>query len=655
MPPSYGPAEPSWMAAARRKGKLLACEPCRKLKQRCDSVYPVCGNCEEKDAHRLCEYLPSSLTKLSRPAKRTATGKARQPQRRLSPRPPSSTSSIQSNRVQGSVGVGQAPPDVYLGPISSSIIPTEDRGEPSYEPEIVSLAPAVDPGRLQGGLKILRILYDNNICDTLVRQYYERSWVTLIPNAVIRSIVYSVRRMLDGVDANDIDARLEDFANQLFHNSSRPLAIYGSMTVDQYCLSFTGKNFRWEALGNIFALAGLALMPTPDSDRPIGKEIVNSGMKAGLLEQVLEASGICLNFCERPSSANELLGFFQYNDLALRAQYYGDCSHTVWHRLGDLVTTIYAARLHQDIDLANEYPFFIRQWRRSCFAAAYYADKTIATFACRPPLMGYRYCTLFPPWDLMGWNTEGQVHRVSFLRLRYAMSMFREEVLEVALGDFYLPDIADITSRLLAKAKATWEAAPNHLTYDRQVKATTGDPEQVPFIALTVYLEYLHSCFLLQRSVVKRTNTGYDALFQASKQLLLVIIEMGAGKNPLVDLNKHYSWVVLYYGLPSASVLTLDLFRQTRHTALDTIKLRHSEIIRNLRLFVSNLSWAAHPTNKNYGICKDAEKKLSHFLNEILDPQPAQLETFDNDTFCLENFLRWYAFDNWTFDTELFT
>lgn len=73
----------------------------------------------------------------------------------------------------------------------------------------------------------------------------------------------------------------------------------------------------------------------------------------------------------------------------------------------------------------------------------------------RPPRINYRYCSLTPPLDLSddiliaggeplkrsiaeldasGWDSSGNWHRVTVTRLRFQLAIFREEALEIALG-----------------------------------------------------------------------------------------------------------------------------------------------------------------------------------------------------------------------------
>jgi hypothetical protein len=129
--------------------------------------------------------------------------------------------------------------------------------------------------------------------------------------------------------------------------------------------------------------------------------------------------------------------------------------YQAWRRLSDLVSTIYAAGLHLENDGAENFPFFLRQWRRRCFVAAFSMDKLIASFVGRPPLINGRFCTLTAPLDLSdevlvaggdvldkaiseldsaGWNRDGKLHAVTPTRLRYQLATIREETLEVVLG-----------------------------------------------------------------------------------------------------------------------------------------------------------------------------------------------------------------------------
>lgn len=206
----------------------------------------------------------------------------------------------------------------------------EHRNEIFFEPdessESVSPDMLVEPDRLQSGLEILHFLYNLTVYQTLIQRKYSKGGNAVMPKIVIDTVLRSIRQIFDGFHANNLTPQLQDLATQMIHNSSRSLVTHRSMTIEEYCSSFTGRNFRWEALGSIFALCGQQLVCTPDNDPLIAQTTDDHLTRDRLLEQVTVASAKCLDFCEQASSANELLAFLQFNDAMLRTQQYGDSS-----------------------------------------------------------------------------------------------------------------------------------------------------------------------------------------------------------------------------------------------------------------------------------------------------------------------------------------
>lgn len=87
---------------------------------------------------------------------------------------------------------------------------------------------------------------------------------------------------------------------------------------------------------------------------------------------------------------------------------------------------------------------------------AYRSDKSFATYLGRPLRIPKQYTNIRPRLDISdetlmaeglaldtiltsldanGWNTEGKVWPAGFIRLRYIMSTFREEILELSPGN----------------------------------------------------------------------------------------------------------------------------------------------------------------------------------------------------------------------------
>lgn len=113
---------------------------------------------------------------------------------------------------------------------------------------------------------------------------------------------------------------------------------------------------------------------------------------------------------------------------------------------------MFAQGLHQE---STDVPFFLREMRKRTMVGAYGADKTIATFLGRPPLVGWRYCDIPLPLDLSceeivaepeirdaalsklstdGWNQEGSLRKGAWPRVTLLASIMREKILEVSLS-----------------------------------------------------------------------------------------------------------------------------------------------------------------------------------------------------------------------------
>jgi hypothetical protein len=122
-----------------------------------------------------------------------------------------------------------------------------------------------------------------------------------------------------------------------------------------------------------------------------------------------------------------------------------------WHRLGELATCIFELGLHRDSDERTDLPDFLLESRRRLFAAVYQLDKSIATFLGRPPRVSWRHSDCRLPLDISdealtgsrelaqrsvtveGWSCHAVYQRAAWIRLRFLVSTFREEILELSL------------------------------------------------------------------------------------------------------------------------------------------------------------------------------------------------------------------------------
>lgn len=214
-------------------------------------------------------------------------------------------------------------PSGYLG-ASNCFSVLQDCGNQiptAFETHNIAIPRNLQPDPVPIGADLLRILYQFPVCDVLIARYQTNVLVFAVPDTLINAIIGSIRHTLEQLDENNLGLQLARFAHMIFQNSARPMAVNRSMTVEQYCASLTGPNFRWEAIGNYFAVAGMALVGTPENDPVLLAANIH---KETLLSLLIEASDICIKFCEHPSSVNELLVFLLNNDSKLKTHRYGD-------------------------------------------------------------------------------------------------------------------------------------------------------------------------------------------------------------------------------------------------------------------------------------------------------------------------------------------
>ena len=75
----------------------------------------------------------------------------------------------------------------------------------------------------------------------------------------------------------------------------------------------------------------------------------------------------------------------------------------------------------------------------------------------------------------------------------------------------------------------------------------------------------------------------------------------------------------MYYALPSAGVLAIDLRMCMQQGSNPPRSISKSEVIRHTSVLAASLQWASEPSGGNHNLCAEAAKTLSCILDEILD------------------------------------
>ncbi len=228
--------------------------------------------------------------------------------------------------------------------------------------------------------------------------------------------------------------------------------------------------------------------------------------------------------------------------------------------------------LHQGSQVDAETPFFLTEFRKRIFAAAYGHDKAVSTFLGRPPRLSFRYCKMQPPLDLSddqvfmegaeleaalstldpnGWNTGGILSRATWTRIWFQNSRIREDILEIALGSgdedvsFQVEHIRVRMEQLSSNYPAFMRVSPEEVLTEIPVplgntylaKTEKLQRRVNAIFTLCVHIGIVHTEFLLQRALVNRKRTMTKELIPISRRLLQLVLLAQSKRDFLRDFQ----------------------------------------------------------------------------------------------------------------------
>lgn len=254
----------------------------------------------------------------------------------------------------------------------------------------------------------------------------------------------------------------------------------------------------------------------------------------------------------------------QTNIATLHSVCSGDESYQVSRRFCQVVDAHITLGLHR---LGPEDDTPLAQWRRLLAASTDYQDKANSSFNARPPMLTSYWCrrrafsdinnklmfmTPVPQFrqeiaklDMIGWNTAGEVHDITWARTLYSMVPVREKILELSLGIEVevLPDQIESLLHYLDDIVAGW---PSQLRMsESQLQSFTG---LSLFRILRNHVEYLQNKFLLERLRVGRCNGNGQNLLSVSVEMMRTILNFWTKRDQLSLFNANFDWMVVCYG-----------------------------------------------------------------------------------------------------------
>ncbi|KAB8257803.1 hypothetical protein BDV32DRAFT_140081 [Aspergillus pseudonomiae] len=502
------------------------------------------------------------------------------------------------------------------------------------------------------GVAVLNLLIKFPAFADCIHRYLELSYTCMVPGPFIKACVLSIQETIFGLRGK----RLRQLAVDVSVNTSKPLNLFTPVPAKDYHTLFTGPNLRWEIIGFVLAMLGVSLKYDVNKQNEPSKPLPTQ--KLDFIHHIAEAVEYCTSICYSYSCVSHQALWLLYGDACLKNLVHGDLSFQFWRCMGDLSSMFFALGLHQaNVEPEETHPFYQLEMRRRYAAQIYSMDKTISTILGRPPRISGSHCANIMPADIddgvlllegdelytslrnvdtNGWNMDRQFRGATWRRMKLIVSQFREEVLGVCLNTHFTNDSENLVHDILTRHEFVWDQIPQELKYDELTESQHIPPPQ-RYVVMTTYMDQKYNCFLLHRKLVNETQWTREPLYQTSRSLLNTVLQVVSLSDQGFNMQRDISWSILYYGLPGASILAVDLLKElyrtstTSHSQIDVIP--RAEVIQNLAVFISNLQRSINRREVNQKPCKWAHAILSGILGEIIDPksrEPITRETVEN-------------------------
>ncbi|PYH43754.1 fungal specific transcription factor domain-containing protein [Aspergillus saccharolyticus JOP 1030-1] len=519
----------------------------------------------------------------------------------------------------------------FLGPTSYRYLLREGHATTELSPELGKHT--IEPGQLELGSRILEFFCrESHLIKNLTEHLYGLSRMPIIPRTVMLPALDHLWDICDQQFIGDDAARLR-MVVRIFENTYKPISTSNNMRAPELWQAVTGVNLRWELIGAVITLASLTMIHIPEHAVTL-IDTQHRG-KNELLSQALEITDHLSPLLDALPLVNELLVSLKYYQMLLAVTRFGDSSRRLYSSLGELCSCIYATGIHRNDVPREQSPVFVHQWRRTCLAVVYTMDKTIATALGRPPMMTRHYCSLEPPLDLdedpdpaehesnlrsideHGWNVDRRPRPATTIRLRLMLAKIREEVLELYLG-VNNADLVRRAEEVFQRLAVMWDSCPSHMKYSAAMWNTPAlMPTHQLLVLLTLNLDYLHSKFLLHRLISGDRSTE---VFAVAQNILTTILVINDERERLRELRNDFTHIFLQYGLPSVQLICTELLHRSSASVNAAPGFSRAQLIRELTVYVSCLSWVARPGSGNYEFCKQVKARFTRILDEIIDP-----------------------------------
>ncbi|KAJ5902329.1 hypothetical protein N7495_002857 [Penicillium taxi] len=638
------------MNSLRKNGLPSSCEPCRKSKLRCDHRVPVCGRCVRTKKLAKCIYRPSPSTTRTTtanpepillsecdPADRETGGEVNFTDR----------SEGQEDRTMKRRRLSQSE---YMGMTSHFALFKESTSHMGMQTsiqensgdQVTSSNAIVETSEIKEGAKILRLLRDLPVYQRLAYNWIEASYgCDLLGMTGVYSSFESLQEFSGDLSFAVLSAR----SREIFLLFSKPVPIHSSLTFKEY-MAF--MSCRWEIIGMAFTFvaAGTFFSREWDSIFQAHSMPIISRKDLGIL--ALTAADTCLKFCNEAGVLNDAVSWLVQEHGWLTTLVHGDRDYRSWRAIGDVSTIVFTLGLNQPASM-DEAPFWLSEMRKRLMSLAYSMDKQLATFLGRPPRVSWRFCNFSLPLDLSfneliaepsvrdaaiskldsnGWNRAGS-HGI-YMRVVLLMGPIRESILELSLSQ-QVEDFEGKIVEILEQSQWAWARLPSFLRTRYHFESLSEKYDVTESMWLQLELDFIYNEFLLLRIRSKRLSEWSPDLVRVSCDIMSKVLLFTNCRIRSMNLSPEITWIISFFGLPSAGVLSLELLRweqlsmdELNSASIAMMPFPRSKVIQDLSIFASYLQTVIQPYDGNYSICQQARGTIQRVLDLVLSPEHAQ-------------------------------
>ncbi|KAL3417429.1 hypothetical protein PVAG01_11429 [Phlyctema vagabunda] len=454
-----------------------------------------------------------------------------------------------------------------------------------------------------------------------------------------RHMIVEGARLLNEILDLVMEIDMESVSQAIFVRTSSAPVFPPTAAAGALESAISAQALRWELIGIFCALIGVFL--GGEKDKPPGSATDQSDRNA-LMQRSFRACIQCESYCDYLGAVNDFTLIFLLLTILLATWCFGDDSYYVLRLEGNMTSVFFALGYHRGVQSDPSVPFYLVEIRRRAIAWAHDYDKACASFMSRPARLSRRFCVIELPLeipdsiimgttesflrarenlDCRGWSKDKSILPVSRLRVQLMLSEIREEALELKIGPA-VPDLEAKAGSVLQKLKSTWHSLPVHVKYDTgqhwEVKASPT------MILQGLRLEYLYTEVLLYTLLGPFNRTHRESLIITAHEVVNLVLLPTRKRALLYSHRADMEWTLVFYAVPCASILVLELLRENKHPE-ERLPIKKSGIIQNLSVSIACCDSLTESGQSNYQICKQAQSIFSRSLDSILNQdEPTQ-------------------------------